>query len=132
MAKEKARNHKESEARAAFAGYTQSVAFQMSLSRGMIEMLWAVRDFGGKAFHSDGGEHIFTGRNSRHFITYGSALSRRGLVYHVPFPQRSTQADIDSGRYGWHLSEAGVAVCQLLVIAGLIAPQQAADTVVAA
>lgn len=112
--------NKEQEAAAAFAGYTQSVAFSLTLSRNMIEVLAAIRDRG-PLFHSTG---PLSRSASSHFVPVGHSLMRRGLVYHVQSQGRLTDAMEQSGIYGWHLSEAGKKVCEMLVIAGLIDAQK--------
>lgn len=108
---------KEAEARAAFAGYTQSVAFSMTLSRNMIEVLCAIRD----GYPNDyTGDSKLSRSASGRFVGVGHSLMRRGLVYHIPWNGPLTPELQRSGNYGWKLSEAGAKTCELLVVAGLI------------
>ena len=103
--------NKQAEARAAFAGYVQSVAFNIALSRNMIDALWLVRD------HTQ----IWNAPNAPAPVRSRSvpllkALERRGLVWHDYIPPPAPPD------HKYHkLTRAGELVCDLLVEAGLMA-----------
>lgn len=126
----------EREARQNFASHVQSIAFNLTLSRRMIDCLQAVRDYG---WPSDGQHYdasmdrerkeydkIVTRihhRDSKEFRTHNfvgfmGALSNRGLVYWSPNPYDKRK----KGERSMLLSHAGELVCELLVEAGLMAP----------
>ena len=116
---------KEAEAQTAFAGYVQSVAFHMTLSRNMIDLLCVVRDWGhGTEIWNDsrGFHHmkhpLSTGHVSSHSVPLMDALKRRGLVYHNPFNKGMGR---EPAHWRWFvLTRAGELTCQLLVEANLI------------
>ena len=103
------------EAQAAFAGYVQSVAFHMTLSRNMIDALRLVRDFGTPGGGDTGGQasRYVMG----HSVPLVLALERRGLVWHDYIPFR----DAPRGHRYHKLTKAGELMCDLLVEAGLMA-----------
>ena len=117
--------NKTAEARAAFAGYVQSVAFNMTLSRNMVDMLGVVRDQQAAGYSSYSKVFLDQGRNrsyvSGHSVPLFNSLQRRGLVIHNHWdagPQRKPAPD--SWRYH-ELTRAGELMCELLVEAGLLA-----------
>jgi hypothetical protein len=97
---DKLKKHRESEARAIFAAHVQSVAFQISLSRNMIEGLSLVR-------------------SGSHFIetTVLSALHRRGLVW---IDAAACSSTAPPGHNYAKLTRPGELMCELLVEANLI------------
>lgn len=119
-------NH-EHEARAAFQAHTQSVAFQLSLSRRMIDALQVVRDYGfpvqahtkeNMAERNEMEKDIFTYPNGSHqFYNVMGSLKSRGLVIHNQFKWS------EIGKRVFTLSHAGELTCQLLVEAGLMAAE---------
>lgn len=117
----------EDQARVAFSNHVQSVAFQMSLSKGMIAELEVIRDWGyprlfpkvgeaGKKYDDWRKKHAkYTGMFPRvmsHFMVYRPALERRGLAY--------SQPNCPFGEPQWVLTRAGGLMCELLVEAGLM------------
>lgn len=108
--KEKIDSNKQATAKANFAGYVQSVAFTMTLSKNMVDMLEAVRDYQtGQKLYEQG-----DGRIQTHTVPLLHSLSRRGLVWHdyvSPAP---------AGHRYHKLTRAGELMCELLVEAGLI------------
>lgn len=122
----------ETDARANFANYVQSVAFNMTLSRQMVEALGLIRDFGrisdahgdhrpDDTFDDWASRNPMGGRSrlDRHSVTYWRALKHRGLVIDVP-------RDLNNPKW-WQqrsiaLTRAGELMCELLVEAGLLAP----------
>lgn len=112
-------DRKRDEARAAFSGYVQSVAFNMTLSHHMVDALWAVRDFGNMwAARADNAVSKHVGSHSAPLM---GALIRRGLVWH-DFPEGDTRNHPPGHRY-FKLTRAGELMCELLVEADLIAAQ---------
>jgi len=126
----------EVQAREKFAAHVQSVAFQISLSRKMIDLLQVVRDYGFPhcAYNRNNKEendaHTQTWLKNREcvrisngteqFSMFMHAIVRRGLVYANPKEHR----DRKDGDRAFLLSRAGELVCDLLVEAGLMAPAQ--------
>lgn len=126
----------EKKAREAFSNHVQSVAFQISLSRAMIEELHVIRDWGYPRHYAKRGEQGFDRetvssmenkwdewdamypRVMRHAMTHRPALERRGLVYSTDNPKL--------GERSWKLTHAGKLICELLVEAGLLAPAKRA------
>jgi hypothetical protein len=120
-------------AREKFAAFTQSVAFQISLSRRMIELLREARDYGFP--HNDNFEvgqkhrevvsirhHRCEDRKdfvSHDLVTVVRSLERRGLIImdDRPFHERA------KGDRWIRLSLAGEIMCELLVEAGLLMEQ---------
>lgn len=131
---ERINQKKREEGRALFAGYVQSVAFNMTLSRNMVDMLGVVRDQqnAGHAsyseilterdakFRSDTGSKYGRDYVSGHSVPLFNSLIRRGLVifnHWEPGPERK------SAPAGWRyheLTRAGELMCDLLVEAGLL------------
>jgi len=108
------RENKQAEARAAFIGYVQSVAFNLTLSRNMVDALWAVREFG-TAYNGNNASIPAIVRSRS--VPLMKALERRGLVWHDYLPPKEAPSD-----HAYHkLTSAGELVCDLLVEAGLIA-----------
>jgi hypothetical protein len=117
-------------ARVAFSNHVQSVAFQMSLSKGMIAELQVIRDWGyprlfPKSGEPGGGQQYdedwmkkhdrYKGMFPRvmsHFMVYRPPLERRGLAYSNP--------NCPFGDPQWVLTRAGGLMCELLVEAGLM------------
>ena len=116
--------NKTAEARATFAGYVQSVAFNMTLSRNMVDMLGVVRDQ--QAAGYDSYSKIFEDQGTRrsyvggHSVPLFNSLMRRGLVIHNHW-----DGDVNNpAPKGWRyheLTRAGELMCELLVEAGLLA-----------
>lgn len=101
------------EARAAFVNYTQSVAFNMTLSRSMVEMLGLIRDE--RASTADSG--VRTPYTNSHFVPVVRRLEARGLVWHDYIePMRAPK-----GHQYFKLTRAGELMAELLVEAGLLA-----------
>ena len=122
---ERIADNKTAEARATFAGYVQSVAFNMTLSRNMVDMLGVVRDqqAAGYASYSKILDDRGTHRDwvGRHSVPLFNSLMRRGLVIYNHWeagPQRKPAPD--DWRYH-ELTRAGELMCELLVEAGLLA-----------
>jgi len=128
----------EIEARRAFTEHVQSVAFQISLSRRMIDMLREVRDYGfphlGTAYSEAEWQESLERRDAvslrfhkcegarkdfvtRDFITVGRSLERRGMIIYNSKPY----SDRKKGEPYIKLSLAGEIMCELLVTAGLMA-----------
>lgn len=112
-------DNKQAEAKAAFSGYVQSVAFNMTLSRHMVDALGAVRDFGDTRSALQAG--AVNGHVGTHSAPLMGALIRRGLVWH-DFPEGRREP----GHRYFKLTRAGELMCELLVEAGLIAALQSA------
>lgn len=113
--KDKIDNNKQEAARAAFSGYVQSVAFNMTLSRNMVDALVAVRDFGGCWGAKQAGtvnQHV-----GSHSAPLMGALIRRGLVWH------DWVQSAPAGHIYFKLTRPGELMCELLAEAGLIAAQ---------
>lgn len=134
---------REEDARASFANYVQSVAFNITLSRQMITALGMVRDIGNIADKGKPGEkyesfadycqkHPMAARSwmDRNSVTYGHALKRRGLVRFIDLPRSPANGLVISNFHdkpyiphqSYALTRAGELVCDLLVEAGLLAP----------
>jgi hypothetical protein len=133
----------EIEARRAFAEHVQSVAFQISLSKRMIDMLREVRDHGfphlGTSFTQAEWQQSIERRDAvslrhhrcsdrkdfvtRDFITVGRSLERRGLIVYNSKPY----GDRKKGEKYIRLSLAGEIMCELLVTAGLISEATATE-----
>lgn len=115
--KDRITDNKLEEARRAFAGHVQSVAFHMTLSRNMIEVLHMLRDLGEIPWRRyDDPERS---RINSHSVPLLRALSARGLVWHDFF--HGTMAEADEAGHQWHkLTRAGELMCELLVEANLI------------
>lgn len=99
---------------ARFADYVQSIAFNLTLSRSMIEalgLMWhhgALRDMENWKEPKFGNKYI-----SSHTVPIGRALERRGLREWLPYDAKSKGTI-------WKLTEAGEKVCELLVVAGML------------
>jgi hypothetical protein len=107
----------EEQARVAFSNHVQSVAFQMSLSRLMVEGLQMVRDWGHQwNANSSQDEGKYSQRLRSHAVSYMESLIRRGLVFHDFVPH----AKAEPGHRYYKLTRAGGLMCELLVEAGLI------------
>lgn len=119
---ERIAENKSAEARAAFAGYVQSVAFNMTLSRNMVDGLGLVRDYWFNAIPmptcADADNKSPRLYYTNHTIPMVRALERRGLVLHDWVEPKSAPKD---HRY-YKLTRAGALMCELLVEAGLLAP----------
>jgi predicted transcriptional regulator len=104
-------------ARQKFAAYVQSVAFQISLSRRMIDLLEGIRDHDNTSYNEfHGHRQAATNSIGAHcFVTYVKALERRGLV------------TFEEGRkpLPWQLTYAGYLMCELLVESGQMKPEAA-------
>lgn len=116
-------DHREAEARAAFGNYVQSIAFNLTLSRTMIDGLRIVRDFGypaGYVREEDrpaGLETLRSPSGQCMWTTACQALIRRGLVFHDYIaPNQHPPA----GHRYFKLTRAGELTCELLVEAGLL------------
>lgn len=110
----------EEESRKAFSSAVQSVAFSLTLSRRMVSMLRVIRDESldrARSFsaHVEAG---ITRDGSWHIIPLLRSLERRGLIYYSG-PAGSPSC----------LSDAGKAVCELLVLADMISPPASPSTV---
>lgn len=123
---ERVLERREQEARAAFASYAQSVAFQVTLSRNMIDLLGLVRDAASvsDALHDrrvaasgpDGtGARDYV---ASYLVPLMNSLIRRGLVLHCPFSGRTDQ--VPAGWKWYALTRAGQLMCDLLVEAGAL------------
>lgn len=121
-------------ARANFSAHVQSVAFQISLSRRMIELLKQTRDYGfphnddwqvavshrravGLRLHKASG--IRKAYETHDFVGPIKSLEKRGLIIldDRPFSERK------KGDKYIQLSLAGEIMCELLVEAGLISQE---------
>jgi hypothetical protein len=111
-------------AREQFAGAVQGVAFQLTLSRRMIDCLQLVRDYGfphlgGRATDTNwkvmGDAPVATWTLHNDELRF-YALQRRGLVYFDPTPSSKRK----TGQRTVLLSCAGQLTCALLVEAGLM------------
>lgn len=122
--------NKTAEARATFAGYVQSVAFNMTLSRNMVDMLGVVRDSQNAGYASY--SQVFSDRGSRrsyvggHSVPLFNSLMRRGLVIHNHWDGGVHNPSPKGWRYH-ELTRAGELMCELLVEAGLLAPAEPAE-----
>jgi len=127
----------QAEARNNFASHVQSIAFNLTLSRRMIDCLQSVRDYGWPhlgneatkedraknkennlvvtRFHNRG-DNTFTTHN---FVGFMKALSNRGLIYWNEKDYRQRKL----GERTLFLSRAGELTCDLLVEGGLMAPR---------
>lgn len=130
----------EADARRAFVEHVQSVAFQISLSKRMIDMMREVRDYGfphlGTKYTDAEWQESIERRDAvsirnhrcesrknfvtRDFITVGRSLERRGLIIYNPKPY----GDRIKGEKYIRLSLAGEIMCELLVTAALIPEEQ--------
>jgi hypothetical protein len=118
----------ETVARNNFAGYVQSVAFQLSLSRRMIDLLQVVRDYGyphqtketaeSYAEFKEWDSRCRTSNGAHQYISFMRALERRGLII---FNHTSDRERKQGDKRVW-LSRAGELTCELLVESGLLAP----------
>jgi len=123
------------QARTDFASHVQSIAFNLTLSRRMIDCLQAVRDYGWPHAGRDGREVGIVPpeaeaattrihhRGATTFVTHNvvgfmGSLKNRGLVYWNPTEWNERKV----GDRTILLSRAGELVCELLVEAGLMAP----------
>ena len=113
---EKLAANKLAEARANFAGYVQSVAFSMTLSRNMVDGLYAIRELG--CIGAAGEQGLVSHTVGRHFAPISGSLIRRGLVWHDYLPPSKAEP----GHRHFKLTRAGELMCELLVEAGLMAP----------
>lgn len=127
----------EREARQNFASHVQSIAFNLTLSRRMIDCLQSVRDYGWPHLGQEAtkedwqrdkqekwvttrlhnrGQSTFVTDN---FVGFMRALSNRGLVFwnDKPYEQKK------KGERTIFLSRAGELTCELLVEGGLMAPR---------
>jgi|HubBroStandDraft_6_1064221.scaffolds.fasta_scaffold134224_5 hypothetical protein len=120
-------------AREKFASHVQSIAFQLTLSRRMIECLRVVRDYGFPAIDDSPGQKQLEDKNravvkrqhrsSTHrafitdnFVGFMRSLDNRGLVVwnEIPYVKRKP------GERTLFLTKAGELTCLLLVEAGLM------------
>lgn len=127
-------NNEEADARKAFTEHVQSVAFQISLSRRMIELLRETRDYGfphganweeNKAHRDIVAIRHHRGPIRKEFTSHDlvgpiKSLERRGLIIFNRTPYESRK----KGELWLRLSLAGEIMCELLVTAGLM-PEQA-------
>lgn len=107
---------KQEEARAAFASYTQAIAFNMTLSRPMVEMLGLLRDYTPGDFIGDLKRSATPYINSN-FVPVIKRLEARGLVWHDYIEPRIAP----KGHRYHKLTRAGELMCDLLIEAGLLA-----------
>lgn len=118
--KERIDENKQAESRAAFSGYVQSVAFNMTLSRNMVDGLANTRDYWHNAIPMPtvGDPDYKSPRlyENNRSVPLMKALERRGLVWHDYVPP--TEAPRNHRYY--KLTRAGELMCELLVEAGLI------------
>ena len=100
-----------------FASYVQSVAFQMTLSRNMIEALGLIRDF--QTIPHDGS---VTPRVDTYAAPSARSLKRRGLVEHWSdvHPELEGPGWSEKIPFVWRLTRAGELTCELLVEADLL------------
>lgn len=131
----------EVQARNAFSAHVQSIAFNLTLSRRMIDLLRLVRDYGfphfGHTYETKGTEaewaewrtarNVLTidgGRMGQRdaFVTFMHSLERRGLVVTNPIEWEKRE----KGDPAFLLSRAGELVCDLLVEARLMPSQDEA------
>lgn len=118
-------------AREQFASAVQSVAFQLTMSRRMIDCLQVVRDYGfphlgdratDTDWQLDKTQAIVVQRPSRNggtahnFVGFMRALQHRGLIYFNPTPWNKRK----TGQRTVLLSRAGELTCELLMEAGLM------------
>lgn len=113
------------DARKQFQAHVQSIAFNLTLSRRMIDLLQIVRDWGfphGRSIDQDASwwekSRVPAQTGNDQFIMMVKALIARGLVLHDSRPDKQRKA----GDKVYYLSRAGELTCELLVEAGLIAP----------
>lgn len=115
------------QARTRFSQHVQSVAFNLTLSRRMIDMLRVVRDYGFPHFRDKVSEADWdqwrearsasaTANGTENYAGLMSALERRGLII------ADWGGKLKHGERRVNLSDAGELVCLLLVECGLIAP----------
>lgn len=117
--------NKDIDAQRKFATHVQSVAFNLVLSRRMIDLLQLVRDYGWPNLpfnHPEKQEHriekngICRANNAAdQFIRCMHGLTGRGLIIHT-MPYHG----MPQGEHIYKLSRAGEMVCELLVEAGLM------------
>lgn len=127
----------EVDAQKQFSSYVQSIAFNLTLSRRMIDCLQAVRDYGWPHFHQETKDktderRAFNivvqnrcARGPKEFVTHNfvghmGALKNRGLIYWNP----KDFNDRKNGERTLFLSRAGDLTCELLVECGLMAAKQ--------
>ncbi len=110
---------RQDQARALFSSYVQSVAFNMTLSRNMVDALWAVREFG--SCHRDEAKDSVAPYVHNHSAPLMKALERRGLVWH------DWIVNAPAGHRYFKLTRAGELMCELLVEAGLISASKPAN-----
>lgn len=127
-------DHREADAAARFGSYVQSIAFNLTLSRQMIETLRIIRDFGWPLNMTPeqnryGLEQLraINGNRNTDLATPFRALERRGLAYHAPSPsdiEFRKMSDAERAKWNGHrhyrLTRPGELVCELLVEAGLM------------
>ena len=123
MAKNSAVVAREAEAQNAFRNYVQSVAFNLTLSRSMIEALALIRDGMGSgfSFHEAAQSGRISQRTNSYAVPVIGRLISRGLVIHDYLPPD----EAPKGHRYYKLTRAGAITCALLIEAGLMAPEQA-------
>jgi hypothetical protein len=100
-----------------FANYVQSVAFNMTLSRHMIEGLGLIRDFG-RCFNGGNSPVPVSARVNSYAVPIAHALKRRGLVEH--YNDVSPSKKVATAPWVYRLTRAGELTCELLVEADLL------------
>lgn len=127
------------EAQQKFASHVQSIAFNLTLSRRMIDCLQAVRDYGfpcmvGASLEEDKLDreqravtrriHQGEKRNffTNNFVGFMRSLDNRGLI--IWRTQSRLGRSLKKGEKLIVLSKAGELVCALLVEAGLMEPEK--------
>jgi len=121
------------QARRKFASHVQNVAFNLTLSRRMIDLLQVVRDYGFPYYvvgskqqreEYDRFKSVCEYQNGAHqYINMVNALERRGLVILKPFTKKTKIGDRNIV-----LSRAGEIVCDMLVESGLMPCRNEAQT----
>jgi hypothetical protein len=120
----------ETVARRNFSAHVQSVAFNLVLSKHMIDLLGAVRDWGfpyGKLEPAEFDATTRVANGAQQYIMMLKALERRGLViYQEPDTEKygNQRLIIPNGKPSVILSRAGELTCELLIEAGLLAKRQ--------
>jgi hypothetical protein len=114
------RKNREQEAKAQFSNYVQSIAFNLTLSRAMIEGLTLIRDWNiDRLPMPNMSDHNATSARFSGLsraVPLVRALERRGLVWHDYVPQM----EAPKNHAYFKLTKAGELVCDLLIEAGLM------------
>lgn len=124
------------DARNKFSSHVQSIAFQLTLSRRMIDCLRVVRDYGFPHIGQSADPKMLEAENvsrtvvkryhqrgrstfvSDNFVGFMQSLDKRGLVVWNQTPWNKRKV----GERSLRLSRAGELTCALLVEAGLMPP----------